>query len=62
LLKTQPYHLKADYIADFRALLDSFGWPPGMFGHVDAGALHMRPALNMKRPSAVVLFLMVWQR
>ncbi|NGM86745.1 FAD-binding oxidoreductase [Parapusillimonas sp. SGNA-6] len=44
-----PEHL-ADYIAEFRALLDSYGLQYGMFGHVDAGVLHVRPALDMKDP------------
>lgn len=38
----------ADYIAEFRALLDSHGLRYGMFGHADAGVLHVRPALDMK--------------
>ena len=42
-----PEHL-ADYIAEFRALLDGHGLSYGMFGHVDAGVLHVRPALDMK--------------
>ena len=42
-----PEHL-ADYIAEFRALLDSHGLAYGMFGHVDAGVLHVRPLLDMK--------------
>nr|WP_288355153.1 FAD-binding and (Fe-S)-binding domain-containing protein [uncultured Pseudomonas sp.] len=40
----------ADFIAEFRALLDSHGLTYGMFGHVDAGVLHVRPALDMKDP------------
>ena len=40
----------ADYIAEFRALLDSHKLQYGMFGHVDAGVLHVRPALDMKDP------------
>jgi FAD/FMN-containing dehydrogenase/Fe-S oxidoreductase len=40
----------ADYIADFRALLDSHQLRYGMFGHVDAGVLHVRPALDMIEP------------
>jgi FAD/FMN-containing dehydrogenase/Fe-S oxidoreductase len=44
-----PEHL-ADYIAEFRALLDSHGVLYGMFGHVDAGVLHVRPAIDMKDP------------
>ncbi|SDM24649.1 FAD/FMN-containing dehydrogenase, partial [Modicisalibacter muralis] len=38
-----PEHL-ADYIAEFRAALDARGLDYGMFGHVDAGVLHVRPA------------------
>ncbi|MDT4802603.1 hypothetical protein FQZ97_353270 [compost metagenome] len=45
----------ADYIAEFRALLDSFGLAYGMFGHVDAGVLHVRPALDMKDPAQAAL-------
>ncbi|MFC0328181.1 FAD-linked oxidase C-terminal domain-containing protein, partial [Halomonas organivorans] len=35
----------------FRALLDARGLAYGMFGHVDAGVLHVRPALDMKDPA-----------
>lgn len=49
-----PEHL-ADYIAEFRALLDSHGLSYGMFGHVDAGVLHVRPALDMCDPQQEVL-------
>jgi len=41
----------ADYIVEFRALLDGLGIRYGMFGHVDAGCLHVRPALNMRDPN-----------
>jgi len=40
----------ADYIAEFRQLLDSYQLHYGMFGHVDAGVLHVRPALDMCDP------------
>ena len=40
----------ADYIADFKALLDSHNLHYGMFGHVDAGVLHVRPALDLCDP------------
>ncbi|QHE88942.1 FAD-binding oxidoreductase [Hydrogenophaga sp. BPS33] len=45
----------ADYIAEFRALLDRHGLRYGMFGHVDAGVLHVRPALDMKDPAQAAL-------
>lgn len=40
----------ADFIVEFRALLDAHKLTYGMFGHVDAGVLHVRPALDMKDP------------
>lgn len=49
-----PEHL-ADYITEFRALLDSYQLQYGMFGHVDAGVLHVRPALDMKNPQHAAL-------
>jgi FAD/FMN-containing dehydrogenase/Fe-S oxidoreductase len=45
----------ADYIAEFRQLLDSHGLHYGMFGHVDAGVLHVRPALDMCDPEQELL-------
>ena len=41
----------ADYIAEFRSVLDRHGLEYGMFGHVDAGCLHVRPAIDMKDPA-----------
>lgn len=40
----------ADFIMEFRALLDAKELKYGMFGHVDAGVLHVRPALDMCDP------------
>jgi len=40
----------ADYIGEFRQLLDSKNLEYGMFGHVDSGVLHVRPALDMCDP------------
>jgi len=45
----------ADFIVEFRALLDSYHLHYGMFGHVDAGVLHVRPALDMCDPDQEVL-------
>ncbi|WP_321945324.1 FAD-binding and (Fe-S)-binding domain-containing protein [Paraburkholderia sp. J10-1] len=45
----------ADYIEEFRALLDGHNVQYGMFGHVDAGVLHVRPALDMKDPVQAAL-------
>lgn len=43
-----PENLAA-YIREFRELLDEEGLEYGMFGHVDAGVLHVRPALDLTR-------------
>lgn len=45
----------ADYIVEFRALLDAHQLQYGMFGHVDAGVLHVRPALDMTDPEQEVM-------
>jgi FAD/FMN-containing dehydrogenase/Fe-S oxidoreductase len=45
-----PQHLQA-YVRDFRAVLDAEGLRYGMFGHVDVGCLHVRPALDLKDPA-----------
>lgn len=50
-----PQHL-ADYISEFRALLDQHNLQYGMFGHVDAGVLHVRPALDLCDKEQVKLF------
>ncbi|GAB2796743.1 FAD-binding and (Fe-S)-binding domain-containing protein [Halomonas shantousis] len=49
-----PEHL-ADYITEFRAALDARRLDYGMFGHVDAGVLHVRPAIDMKDPKQETL-------
>lgn len=36
-----------DYIMEFRQLLDGLGVIYGMFGHVDTGVMHVRPALDL---------------
>jgi FAD/FMN-containing dehydrogenase/Fe-S oxidoreductase len=41
----------ADFILEFRQLLDDHNLAYGMFGHVDAGVLHVRPAIDMKDPA-----------
>ncbi|WP_373767204.1 FAD-binding and (Fe-S)-binding domain-containing protein [Glaesserella sp.] len=50
-----PEHL-ADYIVEFRRLLDDHGLDYGMFGHVDAGVLHVRPALDLCDKEQVAKF------
>lgn len=49
-----PENLAA-YIRELRALLDDAGLSYGMFGHVDAGVLHVRPALDLTRADHVLL-------
>lgn len=53
-----PVHL-ADYITEFRAILDQHNLSYGMFGHVDAGVLHVRPALDMTLPEHHQLMLTI---
>ncbi|MCM2971411.1 D-2-hydroxyglutarate dehydrogenase YdiJ [Larsenimonas suaedae] len=50
-----PPERLADYIQEFRDLLDGYGLQYGMFGHVDAGVLHVRPALDMRDPAQAAL-------
>lgn len=45
-----PENLRA-YIAEFRAILDAEGLRYGMFGHIDVGCLHVRPALDLRDPA-----------
>ena len=49
----------ADFILAFRALLDSHNLNYGMFGHVDAGVLHVRPAIDMKDPEQAKLVRLI---
>lgn len=42
-----PVKNLTQYINGFRAILDSHGLEYGMYGHADAGVLHVRPALNL---------------
>lgn len=51
-----PPEYLADYISEFRALLDAHHLEYGMFGHVDAGVLHVRPALDLCDKEQVKLF------
>ncbi len=45
----------ADFIEEFRQLLDEKSLNYGMFGHVDAGVLHVRPALDLCDPEQEIL-------
>lgn len=42
-----PPEYLADQIIEFRVLLDNYNLNYDIFGHVDAGVLHVRPALDM---------------
>ncbi len=41
-----PQNLAA-YVTDFKTLLDDYKLDYGMYGHADAGVLHVRPTLNL---------------
>jgi len=45
-----PPERLAEYVADFRRILDEEGLTYGMFGHIDVGCLHVRPALDLRDP------------
>ncbi|RYB03893.1 FAD-binding oxidoreductase [Lichenibacterium ramalinae] len=46
-----PPERLADYVAEFRAILDRHGLGYGMYGHADVGCLHVRPSLDMADPA-----------
>jgi len=50
-----PPERLADFVAEFRDLLDSHHLSYGMFGHADVGCLHVRPFLDMKDPAQAAL-------
>lgn len=45
-----PPEQLSNYIRDFTNILDEEGVAYGLFGHVDVGCLHVRPALNLRDP------------
>ncbi len=49
-----PENLAA-YIREFRALLDHHGLDYAMYGHVDVGCLHVRPALDTRQERDVAM-------
>lgn len=49
-----PVNLSA-YIQEFKELLNEYQLDYAMFGHVDVGCLHVRPALNLQVPQDEVL-------
>ncbi len=40
-----------EFVRRFRAILDRHGLRYGMYGHADAGCLHVRPALDLRDPA-----------
>ncbi len=45
-----PPEKLSTYVAELRGILDAEGLVYGMFGHVDVGCLHVRPALDLRDP------------
>jgi len=43
-----PPEVLPEFIREFRQLLDKHDLRAGMFGHIDAGVIHVRPALDMQ--------------
>ncbi|MFK8025508.1 MAG: FAD-binding and (Fe-S)-binding domain-containing protein [Ilumatobacter sp.] len=46
-----PPHRLAEFVVEFREILDRHGLGYGMFGHADVGCLHVRPALDLSLPA-----------
>lgn len=57
-----PPESLADFIDEFKTLLDSYQLDYGMFGHVDAGVLHVRPALDLTDPEQEKLLRIISDR
>lgn len=51
-----PPEKLVDYVTEFRAILDKAGLKYGMFGHIDVGCLHVRPAFNLTDPHDEALY------
>ncbi len=45
----------ANYIGEFKRLLSEYKLEYAMYGHVDVGCIHVRPALDMKAPEDAAL-------
>jgi FAD/FMN-containing dehydrogenase/Fe-S oxidoreductase len=54
-----PPERLADYVAEFRAILDRHGLGYGMYGHADVGCLHVRPALDMADPGDAAMIRLI---
>ena len=48
---TVPPEVLADYVEEFRAILDDHKIDYAMYGHADVGCLHVRPMLDMTQQS-----------
>lgn len=57
-----PPEVLADFVAEFRAVLDEQGVAYGMFGHADVGCLHVRPTLDLTDTDDEVRFRVISDR
>jgi FAD/FMN-containing dehydrogenase/Fe-S oxidoreductase len=57
-----PPELLADFIREFRSILDEYDLTYGFYGHVDVGCLHVRPALDMRDPDDEVILRRISDR
>lgn len=57
-----PPERLAEFVVEFRQLLDHYGLSYGMFGHVDAGCLHVRPAMDMTEPADAALIPIITRK
>lgn len=53
-----PQNLRS-FVTGFRDILDAHGLAYGMFGHVDVGCIHVRPALDMQQNSDAAMIRVV---
>lgn len=57
-----PPEALAAYVREFTKLLEDAGLEYGIFGHVDVGCIHVRPALNLRDPKDEVLLRQITER
>jgi len=49
----------ADFVGEFRSILDAHGLRYGIYGHADVGCLHVRPALDLKQSADADLLRLI---
>ncbi len=52
----------ANYVTDIKTILDEYDLRYGIFGHMDVGCLHIRPALDMRNPKDEIILQEITER